>query len=386
MENERKKTAWNSSRNVETDYQSCNQTGYQDQIARQSRTEVNPTERIVQGCSDRCKLGDEFWLTIRISVSFHQSGYILGDSKPGDAITLVSEVLQGYQSQIAGSATCQHEPWLVHGDKNERGNNGGRKGQGDSDEEPAKRKEGFNLSQQWRKGGRDGEDREEGMVAKVEKGDEKEEENVRAQREFLPFSSRPWSRNSTREGRNERNHPLPLGSSVSARFSVSSELLLPLSRRKETDLCTGQSIVRAWPWETRERRRLLPSGVLLANEGLMGRNGSGPGGESGGRGNGHPGDNPFYSNIDSMPDIRPRRKSVPLVSELVRNQLSINLAEQCPLVYAYMDMYTYKAHGRVFALSVPSIFVEGSDELTHKTPRWALETGVRLSVQAPPVK
>lgn len=31
----------------------------------------------------------------------------------------------------------------------------------------------------------------------------------------------------------------------------------------------------------------------------------------------HPGDNPFYSNIDSMPDIRPRRKSIPLVSELV---------------------------------------------------------------------
>ncbi|GAB6025425.1 Phorbol ester/diacylglycerol-binding protein unc-13 [Chamberlinius hualienensis] len=27
--------------------------------------------------------------------------------------------------------------------------------------------------------------------------------------------------------------------------------------------------------------------------------------------------NPFYSNIDSMPDIRPRRKSIPLVSELV---------------------------------------------------------------------
>ncbi|KAG0427757.1 hypothetical protein HPB47_025208 [Ixodes persulcatus] len=31
---------------------------------------------------------------------------------------------------------------------------------------------------------------------------------------------------------------------------------------------------------------------------------------------GRPGDNPFYSNIDSMPDIRPRRKSIPLVSEL----------------------------------------------------------------------
>ncbi|CAH2049449.1 unnamed protein product, partial [Iphiclides podalirius] len=46
-------------------------------------------------------------------------------------------------------------------------------------------------------------------------------------------------------------------------------------------------------------------------------NGSGGFSEQGGRGNGHPGDNPFYSNIDSMPDIRPRRKSIPLVSELV---------------------------------------------------------------------
>jgi hypothetical protein len=31
----------------------------------------------------------------------------------------------------------------------------------------------------------------------------------------------------------------------------------------------------------------------------------------------NPNDNPFYANIDSMPDIRPRRKSIPLVSELV---------------------------------------------------------------------
>lgn len=84
----------------------------------------------------------------------------------------------------------------------------------------------------------------------------------------------------------------------------------------------------------------------------------------------HPGDNPFYSNIDSMPDIRPRRKSVPLVSELVRNQLSINLAEQCPLVYAYMDMYTYKAHGRALALSVPSIFVEVNKRATTVPFSW----------------
>ncbi|XP_017778401.1 PREDICTED: protein unc-13 homolog A isoform X5 [Nicrophorus vespilloides] len=46
------------------------------------------------------------------------------------------------------------------------------------------------------------------------------------------------------------------------------------------------------------------------------KNGTGLGGDSAGRGNGHPGDNPFYSNIDSMPDIRPRRKSIPLVSDL----------------------------------------------------------------------
>ncbi|XP_023036233.1 uncharacterized protein LOC6651488 isoform X2 [Drosophila willistoni] len=46
------------------------------------------------------------------------------------------------------------------------------------------------------------------------------------------------------------------------------------------------------------------------------KNGGGTG-DVGIRTNGHPGDNPFYSNIDSMPDIRPRRKSIPLVSELV---------------------------------------------------------------------
>lgn len=56
-----------------------------------------------------------------------------------------------------------------------------------------------------------------------------------------------------------------------------------------------------------------------------------------------------------MPDIRPRRKSVPLVSELVRNQLSINVAGKCPIVYANMDMYTYTRHGRVFTLSESSM-------------------------------
>ncbi|XP_043657448.1 protein unc-13 homolog A isoform X10 [Drosophila teissieri] len=53
------------------------------------------------------------------------------------------------------------------------------------------------------------------------------------------------------------------------------------------------------------------------NKIIMQLNNGGGTGEVGLRTNGHPGDNPFYSNIDSMPDIRPRRKSIPLVSELV---------------------------------------------------------------------
>ncbi|XP_037809851.1 LOW QUALITY PROTEIN: mucin-4-like [Lucilia sericata] len=53
------------------------------------------------------------------------------------------------------------------------------------------------------------------------------------------------------------------------------------------------------------------------NKIIMQLNNGSTSGDVGLRGNGHPGDNPFYSNIDSMPDIRPRRKSIPLVSELV---------------------------------------------------------------------
>ncbi|KAJ9586924.1 hypothetical protein L9F63_019468, partial [Diploptera punctata] len=45
-------------------------------------------------------------------------------------------------------------------------------------------------------------------------------------------------------------------------------------------------------------------------------NGGGAGGDGGGRASEHPTDNPFYSNIVSAPDIRIRRKSIPLVSEL----------------------------------------------------------------------
>lgn len=61
-----------------------------------------------------------------------------------------------------------------------------------------------------------------------------------------------------------------------------------------------------------------------------------------------------------MPDIRPRRKSVPLVSELVRNQLSIYLAN---VPHAYMDMYnTYT--GRRYVLAA---HIRGNEEQTVAT-------------------
>ncbi|XP_063994145.1 uncharacterized protein LOC135171495 isoform X2 [Diachasmimorpha longicaudata] len=55
-------------------------------------------------------------------------------------------------------------------------------------------------------------------------------------------------------------------------------------------------------------------------------NGSGGNGEAGGRGNGRAGENTFYSTIDSRPDIRPRRKSIPLVSELTMAATKRNAA------------------------------------------------------------
>ncbi|XP_050676321.1 protein unc-13 homolog A isoform X3 [Leptidea sinapis] len=76
-------------------------------------------------------------------------------------------------------------------------------------------------------------------------------------------------------------------------------------------------------------------------------NGTGGFSEQGGRGNGHPGDNPFYSNIDSMPDIRPRRKSIPLVSELTmaatkRNAGLTSAVHRATLNDEELKMHVYK--------------------------------------------
>ncbi|XP_034112216.1 uncharacterized protein LOC117573250 isoform X2 [Drosophila albomicans] len=75
-------------------------------------------------------------------------------------------------------------------------------------------------------------------------------------------------------------------------------------------------------------------------------NGTGAG-DVGLRSNGHPGDNPFYSNIDSMPDIRPRRKSIPLVSELTmaatkRNAGLTSAVPRATLNDEELKMHVYK--------------------------------------------
>ncbi|XP_049284871.1 protein unc-13 homolog B isoform X5 [Anopheles funestus] len=65
-----------------------------------------------------------------------------------------------------------------------------------------------------------------------------------------------------------------------------------------------------------------------------------------GRNNGL-GDNTFYSNIDSMPDIRPRRKSIPLVSELTmaatkRNAGLTSAVPRATLNDEELKMHVYK--------------------------------------------
>ncbi|XP_045034176.1 protein unc-13 homolog B isoform X3 [Daphnia magna] len=90
-------------------------------------------------------------------------------------------------------------------------------------------------------------------------------------------------------------------------------------------------------------------------------NGSGGAGGRGSRTNGLPGDNPFYSNIDSMPDIRPRRKSIPLVSELVlktmaatkRNAGLTSVLPRATLNDEELKMHVYKKtlQGLIYPIS-----------------------------------
>lgn len=45
-------------------------------------------------------------------------------------------------------------------------------------------------------------------------------------------------------------------------------------------------------------------------------------------------DNPFFSGIDCLPDIRPRKKSIPLVSELVLKTMAANKSRSAGLTSA----------------------------------------------------
>ncbi|XP_055922175.1 serine-rich adhesin for platelets isoform X4 [Eupeodes corollae] len=111
--------------------------------------------------------------------------------------------------------------------------------------------------------------------------------------------------------------------------------------RGETEEVTSGQLKRKPEITARQRWNWAYNKIIMQLN-----NGSGPG-DVGGRGNGHPGDNPFYSNIDSMPDIRPRRKSIPLVSELTmaatkRNAGLTSAVPRATLNDEELKMHVYK--------------------------------------------
>lgn len=71
----------------------------------------------------------------------------------------------------------------------------------------------------------------------------------------------------------------------------------------------------------------------------------------------HPGDNPFYSNIDSMPDIRPRRKSIPLVSDLVSSAPTTNLITKQSTIFGRRRLLDKRAtrHPTLVFTPIPDV-------------------------------
>ncbi|XP_059353307.1 uncharacterized protein LOC130700303 isoform X1 [Daphnia carinata] len=101
-----------------------------------------------------------------------------------------------------------------------------------------------------------------------------------------------------------------------------------------------------------------PSPTTATSPTNIDANGAGGAGGRGSRANGLPGDNPFYSNIDSMPDIRPRRKSIPLVSELTmaatkRNAGLTSVLPRATLNDEELKMHVYKKtlQGLIYPIS-----------------------------------